>query len=354
MRLVSRTLAAPEAVRALVGSVALALLSAACVPGPGEEDAGPTSPWAMVFEGLPGALLSVAGTASDDVWIVGADKRDGTGPTILHYTGDGFDAHETGDEGDLWWVSIEPSSGDVWMVGDGGRIFRRDKDDGALDAMNAPDDTRLYGVMAFAPDDVWAVGGDEQANTGVIWHFDGAAWARPESATDEVTSGLIFFKVWGASADDFWIVGVGGAALHYESGTFTRVEPIARPLFTVHGAGDLVVGVGGFVGGLIVEAQGGALVDKTPANAPELIGVHVSDDGHAVAAGYEGAVWHRSTAGQWTMDDDAPITDFSLSYHAVYEDPAGGIWAAGGFLDAEPLQQGMLAHYGEEIRDDVR
>src|SRR5690606_3971658 len=105
---------------------------------------------------------------------------------------------------------------------------------------------------------------------------------------------------------------------------------------------------------LVVEGTGDALVDKTPMDAPELIGVHVSDDGHAVAAGYEGAIWRRSAAGAWTPDDEAPITMFSLSYHAVFEDPDGGIWAVGGFLDAEPLQQGMLAHHGAEISADVQ
>lgn len=335
-------------------SCALTVLLCTGCPPPGGEDGGPQgSTWTMVLEDQPGALLSVTGTAADDVWIVGADKRDGTGPTILHYTGEGFDTLATGDEGDLWWVAIEPTSGDVWMVGDGGRVFRKDHDDGTLEALPTPDDTRLYGVIAFAPDDVWVVGGDEQAGRGVVWRYDGTSWTRPEGLTGDVTAELVFFKVWGASADDVWIVGIGGAALHYEGGTFTRVElPISRPLFTVHGGGDVVLGVGGYISGLVVEASSGALVDKTPPNAPELIGVYVSDDGHAVAAGYEGAVWRRSAAGEWTSDDDVPDTFFS--YHAVYEDPEGGVWAAGGFLDAEPLQQGMLAHFGEAIDATLR
>lgn len=339
----------------LVNLVAAALVGGACVPGTGQEDAGPSGPsWELVLEGEPGALLSVAGTASDDVWIVGADKRDGTGPTVLHYTGDGFEREETGDEGDLWWVAVEPTTGDVWMSGDGGRIFRRDADDGAIEAMTAPDTTRLYGILPFAPDDVWAVGGDEVANVGVVWHYDGTTWSRPEGLDEALTEGLVFFKVWGASPDEVWMVGFGGAAIHYQDGAFTRVElPVSRPLFTVHGAGDVVIAVGGVVSGLIVEAQGGALLDKTPAGAPELVGVHVSDDGRAVAAGYEGEIWHRAASGEWTRDEDAPVTMFGLSYHAVYEDPDGGIWAVGGYLDGAPLQQGMLAHYGEPIASDV-
>lgn len=335
--------------------VVISALLGACAPGPGEGDAGPSGPsWELVLEEQPGALLSVTGTASDDVWIVGADRRDGSGPTILHYTGDGFEAETTGDEGDLWWVAIEPTTKDVWMAGARGRVFRRDAESGAYEAMQAPDDTRLYGIMPFAPDDVWAVGGDEVANVGVVWRYDGTSWTRPEGLDAELTEGLVFFKVWGASADDIWMVGVGGAAVHYQGGAFTRVEPIARPLFTVHGGGGVIVAVGGFVSGLVVEEEGGALLDKTPAGAPELIGVHVSDDGHAVAVGYEGAIWHRSASGAWSADLDAPITPFALSYHAAYEDPDGGIWAAGGYLDGEPLQQGMLAHFGEPIASDIR
>jgi hypothetical protein len=160
--------------------------------------------------------------------------------------------------------------------------------------------------------------------------------------------GIVFFKVWGARPGDVWLVGRGGGALHFLDGAWSRVDvPLGRPLFTVHGGGDVTVAVGGFVSGLVVEVGAGALVDKTPDNAPELIGVHVRGDGSALAVGYEGAIWWRSPAGAWRRDEDAPGPFFS--YHAAWVDPAGSAWAVGGFLDAEPLRQGLLSHFGAPI-----
>src|SRR5262245_43354297 len=41
--------------------------------------------WSLVFNKLPGALISVWGTSENDVWTVGGDPGDG--PTVLHYDG---------------------------------------------------------------------------------------------------------------------------------------------------------------------------------------------------------------------------------------------------------------------------
>ena len=33
-------------------------------------------------------------------------------------------------------------------------------------------------------------------------------------------------------------------------------------------------------------------------------------------------------------------------FHATWVDPTGGIWAVGGNVVSDPLDQGILAHYG--------
>ena len=53
--------------------------------------------------GLPGALTSVWGTAADDVWAVGSDPGDGSGPMVLNFDGQRWFQLETGHSGDLWW-----------------------------------------------------------------------------------------------------------------------------------------------------------------------------------------------------------------------------------------------------------
>jgi hypothetical protein len=325
-------------------ALALALLILGC---PGNTDE-PT--WEVVLESLPGALLSVTGRAADDVWIVGAD--DGEGPTVLHYDGEAFRRHRTGDRGDLWWVAVDESSQDLWFAGEGGRVFKRPAGSSTFEALPVPDEPRLYGVMPFAANDVWAVGSVDNDQRGVLWRYDGETWAHPADLPAGLDDGIVFFKVWGARSGDVWLVGLGGAALHFLDGVWSRVDvPLGRSLFTVHGDGDVTVAVGGFVSGLVVEVGAGALVDKTPDNAPELIGVHVRGDGSALAVGYEGAIWWRSPAGAWRRDEGAPGTFFS--YHAAWVDPAGSAWAVGGFLDAEPLRQGLLSHFGAPIAGGI-
>ena len=44
------------------------------------SDPEPSGSWALVHSHLSGALLSVWGTSYTDVWAVGGDARDGTGP----------------------------------------------------------------------------------------------------------------------------------------------------------------------------------------------------------------------------------------------------------------------------------
>src|SRR6187455_116804 len=60
--------------------------------------------WQIVLEELPGALISVSGTAPDDVWFAGSAPDDGSGALVLHYDGDRFERMTPGVEGDLWWV----------------------------------------------------------------------------------------------------------------------------------------------------------------------------------------------------------------------------------------------------------
>jgi hypothetical protein len=144
------------------------------------------------------------------------------------------------------------------------------------------------------------------------------------------------------------MVGLGGAAVHYDGAGWTRVDvPNMRPLFTVHGDGQDIVAVGGFGSGLVVEVEGGALVDRTPMDlVPQLNGVYVRGD-RAVAGGLMGAVWSRED-GEWSAVEDVPSPVIE-DYHSIYVDPEGGIWAAGGSILTPPYRDGILSHSGEPI-----
>ncbi|MFY0534982.1 hypothetical protein [Nannocystis pusilla] len=151
------------------------LISLSACPHPSPEE----GTWEIVEKGLPGALMSVWGSSPEDVWVVGADAGDG--PAVKHWNGATWTELDAGSPGHLWWVS---GRGDgVWMAGDGGRILRYDREDMSFESWTAPSPERLYGVFPLAEDDVWACGSNEQNTAGVIWRYDGAAWAAPADLT---------------------------------------------------------------------------------------------------------------------------------------------------------------------------
>lgn len=314
-------------------------LLAAC-PSEDEPDDGGTR-WRVALEGLDGALLSVWGTAADDVWMVGSDPGDG--PYIVHHDGASLERLPTQVRGDLWWVTTDGAT--VWMSGENGVVLRHVVGTDAIETIPTGTDVTLFGIYSFGATDTWAVGGDPARKSGVILRHDGAEF-REVAAPDGVVDAT-WFKVWGPAPDDVWIVGLGGTTLHWNGASFTVLPtPANRPLLTVHGAGDDVVAVGGFGTGLIVHPEDAMLVNDTPNATPQLNGVYVTEGGGAFAVGTLASVWRRD-GGTWSPDPDAPV--IGQDYHAVYVDPDGGIWAVGGDILAPPFRNGVLAHYGEPL-----
>ncbi len=307
-----------------------ALALAACGP----------RPFAILGADLDEALLSVGGTASTDVWTVGADAGDG--PRVLSWDGAAWTDHATETTGDLWWVHVEDDV--VWMAGDGGRVVRHDRATGAFAEQVLDDAVILFGVWGPGDGTLWAVGGDIVTRTGAaLWRYDGTAWGRV--AVPEAVAHVALYKVWGRRADDVWICGEEGALLRWQGSTWEVVETAnTRTLFTVSGAGDAAYAVGGFGNGAVMRWDGAAWADESPFQAPQLNGV--SARGDAVAAvGRFGAVWRRD-AGGWAVDPRDPPTDLDL--HAVWLDPDGGLWTVGGSLAAQPLDLGVLAYAGPD------
>lgn len=318
------------------------LFLVACA-GQGVETGGDFAPdpWAILAEDQPGALLSVTGTAADDVWVVGADA--GEGPAVMHYDGSAWTALSIPTSGDLWWVAAGAAE-TVWMGGAGGRVLALNRATGqAVEHVLDPAIT-VFGVWPAANDDVWAVGGniDAAADSAQIWHWDGSAWALA-SIPAEAAAALAIYKVWGRSATDVYAVGTGGVGLHWDGAAWaTFATGTTRNLFTVHGTDVAVWAVGGFASGTVVTSSGGAWADETPALAPQLNGVNA--DGPApVAVGTQGAVYMRGADG-WAADPRGAVTAYDL--HSVWVDPDGGVWTVGGKLSSFPLDHGILAYDG--------
>ena len=296
--------------------------------------------WEAIGTGLPSALMCINGTSSSDVWAVGADV--GSGPAILHYDGDAWEQITGASSGDLWWVA--PIGTGVYMVGAGGRVLRYDPATKTLSETVTDPALTLFGIWGASEDAMWTVGGNLSDDTagGALYHWEGRGWTSLALPTTDPVRAL--YKVWGSSPDDVWIVGSDGAILHKDATDLTQLPaPVERNLFTVHGAEGVAYAVGGFSTATIARNDGSGWVDDTPMMAPQLNGVFVRSATEATAVGNQGAIWNRDASG-WTEDSrhDTVFYDF----HATWADEGGGLWAVGGHLSGDPLNEGILYYFG--------
>jgi hypothetical protein len=140
--------------------------------------------WAQVasFPGI--SLVSVSGSADDDIYAVGIDVT----------TLDGFVEHWDG----LAWTPVVTTTG-----------------------------VPLHSVFAISASDVYAVG-----NAGTMYHFDGATWTSTTVGTADL------FSLWARSASDVWALARGTLSIHYD-GTRWRgvVTPAPQTQTAVTGVG---------------------------------------------------------------------------------------------------------------------
>ena len=322
---------------------ALALLCGLLAACGGDEE--PDAPkWQLVFQDLPGALISVSGTSERDVWAVGGDPGDGSGAFALHFDGSAWKQISPGQPVDLWWVHAIPG-GPVFIGGSAGTILKYEG--GKFQQMSTPSNATVFGIWGTSATDLWAVGGQPAAAGAVfVWRYDGTNWVdAPGLPSIPIAS---YFKVWGRSATDVRIVGMDGVILHWDGTTFTQPKsPTTQRLLTLHTDGDGPwVAVGGLARAVILEDAGDGWKDVTPPESDRaMIGVRMQGQtGYAV--GNTGTVLARGKAG-W-VEERHGIDVFS-DFHSVFIDPKGGVWAAGGDIVALPLINGILLHKGAKV-----
>ncbi|MBI5609707.1 MAG: hypothetical protein HY902_12615, partial [Deltaproteobacteria bacterium] len=335
-----------EPVARLAGRLGLAVLvlglTAACSDDPTPPAAEPA--WQTPAHGLAAALLSVHGTSPQDVWVVGAEA--GKTGNALHWDGSAWTRIETGQPHPLWWVHAFAAN-DVFIGGSGATILRGDGKTFARMKTPGIAAQTVYGIWGANPSDVWAVGGSA-GHAGFLWHFDGKTWSDaglPDAVTLNDSGQLpSLFKVWGRSATDVYAVGSDGLMLHFDGKAWTKIATGTKELlFTVSGSASQIVAVGGSAQGLVLDGTGKAV---GPAAAPLLQGVAVAPDGAVWACGLGGQIYKKSGS-KWQA---VTITaeDMPQSLHAVWVDPAGGIWAVGGNVLAASLDKGFLFYRGKQ------
>jgi hypothetical protein len=323
----------PPRTRAAAG----AALAIACS---GETEAPPAPSWSVVAETPEAALLSVSGTSSDDVWIVGAD--DGRGAIVLHWDSTDWTRVPTGTRGDLWWVHAFSESL-VFAGGADGQLLSGTRD--SLEPIPDPgggDSFTVFGVWAASETDVYAVGRHDDG-LGFLWHDSGAGFVPVSTAIGASVPAL--FKVWGTSSSDVWVVGEQGVILRGNAlDGFEQVPSgVNERLFTVHASGDRTVIVGGSANGVALEHGESGLRSITPPGAAPLQGACVTESGDVWAVGV-GGVAHVRRGGddEWRdLVPDRPVQ----SLHAVWIAPDGAAWAVGGNVLTEELNRGVALRY---------
>ena len=317
------------------------LLLCACGNGSAEPS------WDVVAKDQSSALLSVWASSQSDVWVVGGDARNGNGPIAEHYDGNSWTKLDTTLRNvDLWWV-YGFANGPVFMTGSDGTILRYQN--GNFEKLVTPGNLTVFGMWGASADDLWAVGGNFGGG-GFAWRFDGSTWTNDTDVPADVTSQGTIWKVGGRAENDLWMSGSKGTMLHWNGATLARTDvPVDAPLLSVAGNTDRFVTVGGQFAGVLYENDGSGWASKIPVGGPLLTGVAVSSD-HAYAVGQYGTVLSRSNSGSW----DIQSTDTTENLHGAFIDPDGGVWAAGGKFDTNPMTAGVLLHKGAALKGNFQ
>ncbi|HYH78161.1 MAG TPA: hypothetical protein VEX86_00130, partial [Longimicrobium sp.] len=181
--------------------------------------------WDEVDTGYSGLdLYAVWGSSANDVWTVGDGGR------MLHYDGIGWtNDGPVGFEDPLYgvWGS---GPADVWAVGEGGSILHYD---GAWSVDTTFAELDLNAVWGTGPGDVWAAG-EAFGGTGVLYHYDGAAWSEVSDPEIELTG---LYSGWSSGPADVWVVS-GGDVLHWNGAAWTRsAVGSGLPLYGITGTG---------------------------------------------------------------------------------------------------------------------
>jgi hypothetical protein len=305
------------------GYLWLCVFSAACQAAPEHV----VEAWQPAFDA--GALWLVDVTATPDGahwWAVGGTEDQGA----IFEGAREFTPVELEQLPLLHWAHAFAAD-DVFVVGKRGTVLRFDGRDWSR--QDAPSTQDLWGVWGAAPDDVWAVGGDGLSEGhATLLHWDGAGWSEVDQPALARPHVWAWYKVWGSSARDVYVVGQSGGALHYDGSAWRELAlGTAEDLIAVWGTGpDRVAVVGGRSSALLATFDGARWNTESLAPLPGLNGIWFEASGPLHVAGIEGTLAHVDfDTHAYTVEPlDAPTR---LVFHALHG--AGGrLLAVGGNL----------------------
>jgi hypothetical protein len=170
--------------------------------------------WRSVPSGTATNLTDVSGSAPDDVWAVGENA------VILHYDGKSWLTLEAGQPETTLLAVVARTRSEAWVGGmsDGAGVVRRYQDGKIAETKAIPGSTGIWRAWSVAPNDIWFVGTDHQANCFAMHRADGAFEHRPLEAAP-------LRGVFGAASNDVWVAAYNGGLHHWDGKNWTQDKP---------------------------------------------------------------------------------------------------------------------------------
>ncbi len=310
-------------------AIAAVLLLVGACSGPDND-----GEWKPAFEAEDvGWLLSVWGPSSDNRYSVGGEPDRGV---MMNFNGDAWSPVDLGFSVPLlnWVFGFGPN--DITAVGNDGTIAHWDGSSWTLQA--TPTTEVLWGVWGASPSDLWAVGGAARDGAkATLLHYDGSAWTEVEPPVLQRPNVFAFFKVWGTSASNVYVVGQRGVVLHYDGSVWTEeLVGASQDLIAVWGTGpDNIVAVGGRANGIVSIFDGTDWRTESLAPTPGLNGIWLdSTTNNANIAHVVGSIGTFGTLDLTTFEVTRKLVATDREVHAVFSADGETITAVGGNLFA--------------------
>jgi len=297
------------------------------IAGCGSSDT-PRIEWSESFDASQiGWFMNVWGPAENDLYAVGGSPTEGV---IMHFDGADWTPFDIGLDVPLVTWMHGFGSDDMTAVGFAGTAMHWDGRSWTL--QDTPTDEDLWGVWGSAPDDLWAVGGSGRADSvATLLHYDGATWTSVEVPPLQRANVFAFFKVFGTSADNAYVVGQRGAVLHFDGETWSEeLVGASDDLVSIWGTGpDNLVAVGGRANGIISIWNGSEWRTESLAPIPGLNGIWMQEPGVVHAVGTFGTLLEIQLDGLEVTESSLAT---ALDFHAVFSATGETLVAVGGNL----------------------
>ena len=221
----------------------------------------------------------------EERWVVGGTPEEGA---MLHDAGSGLEVVNLEFEVELLnWIHAFDGGGYA-VVGNGGAILYSADGSTWTQQSVGVTDQNLWGVWGANADDVWVVGGDgSMAGDATILRGPVDDLQPMDTPTLEHPNIFAWFKVWGSGPNDVFIVGQSGGLLHWDGVALTeQMVGLSKDLIGLWGTGpNRVAVVGGRFNGAIALWDGSEWRGIELAPISGLNGVWLRGDTiHAVGA----------------------------------------------------------------------